>query len=142
MLRVDTKEQNSALKEEADEVAILRYVGEGGEPFSFDAEVHCESGQVLTYEIKRGYDAVASFEKLDRQAGPCDGIIVQGWNRRAWVLAGRNPTIIDNAEKRLWRIAHSKAVIHTADHEATVRFLRYVERRREPIEVMMAAESD
>lgn len=134
----DTKEQNVRIKAGCDAVRKLQYDNpeDPAHPFQYDYEVAAKSGQTLTYELKIGYDAIASFAKLPRQVGPVHGIIIQGWNPRGWLLAGRDEGLIESTRKRLWRIAHSRAVIYTSDEDDTLRFLRYVEGRTEPIEVL------
>jgi hypothetical protein len=135
LLRIDSREQSPELKAMADEVCLLRYENpeDPAHPYSFDIELTTMAGQVLSYERKKGWDAVSSFLKLDRQVTPCTGIILEGFNARAWRLAGKDEAEIDRVEKRLWRIAHSRAVVQTGDVHDTIRFLRYLGAKEEPV---------
>lgn len=135
---VDTREQNAALKKAADEVRFLGHPGPAGENWSFDVMVITKSGQVLTYERKTTTDAISSMDKLERQTSYTTGLIVE-WNLSTLKLTEewedpKYRLLVENVEKRMWRLAHRQPVIFTHDVEGTIRFLSYLKGKSDVVE--------
>lgn len=140
---VDTREQSPALKKAADEVRFLGHPGPRGENWSFDCMVVTRAGQVLTYERKTTRDAIASMDKLERQSSYTTGIIVE-WDIKGLKLTEEweDPKfrlLVENVEKRLWRLSHRQPVVFTHDVDGTVRFLRYLAGKRDLVDVRVVS---
>lgn len=131
---VDTKEQSRELKEFADEVRPLEYANpvNPSHAYTYDIELHTNGGQVLTFERKKGADAIASFHKLDRQTGPVDAIILEGFHGRHHPFSAH---LLPQTRKRLWRLAFTKAILPTADVGETIELLTYLGRKEEVIDL-------
>lgn len=142
---VDTREQNAALKKAADEVRFLGHLGPAGENWSFDAMVVTKHGQVLTYERKTTSDCISSMDKLERQTSYTTGLIVE-WNISSLKLTDewedpKYRLLVENVEKRMWRLAHRQPVIFTHDVAGTVAFLRYIAGKNDMVDVRGAPQT-
>lgn len=142
---IDTREQNQVLKDAANEVRFLGHPGPNGENWSFDAMVVTKHGQVLTYERKTTADAISSMDKLERQTGYVTGLLVE-WNLSTVKFTDewQDPKyrlLVENVEKRMWRLAHRQPVIFTHDVEGTVRYLRYIAGKNDLMDVRGAPQT-
>jgi hypothetical protein len=135
---IDSRERASILEREAIEKRLLRY---GPENHSYDLHIFSRDGTQWRGERKDYVDFMGSRDKLARQLGAVDFLLVEGGHpediqRRALrVPAERRREWwrqYDASRKTLWHIQMMMPVITTHDEHESLEFIRYMIQKGQP----------